>query len=62
MTIRRIVDRELASDAFAIINETIDKVIEIDQAVAIIKAKPGRTISTEAPTGIPVDGEEWIIV
>ena len=62
MPVNSIVDRQLASEAFAIINETIDVVNLHTAEIAELKVSSKRTITNFAPAGVPVDGEEWIIV
>ena len=64
MPLEHIVDRQVAADAFATINEAIDLVNLHDTEIAQLKANSNgkRTISTAAPSGVPVDGEEWIVV
>lgn len=64
MPLNKIVYRQLAGDAFATINAAIDLINLHNTEIAQLKTTSSgkRTISTAAPSGVPVDGEEWIVV
>lgn len=67
MAIAPISDGEEAALAFQKINAAIGKVNNVDSRLLEVEDVVGstvvkRTISTEPPLTIPVDGEEWVVV